>query len=40
VAKKTKDFFEEETGSNVISKSNSLNYNYLDESSLIENKVQ
>jgi len=40
VAKKTKDFFEEETGSSVISKSNSLNYNYLDESSLIENKVQ
>ena len=40
VAKKTNDFFEEETGSNVISKSNSLNYNYLDESSLIENKVQ
>lgn len=38
VAKRTKDFFEEETGSNVISKSNSLNYSYLDETSLIENK--
>ncbi len=40
VAKRTKDFFEEETGSNVISNSNSLNYSYIDESSLIENKVQ
>lgn len=30
VAKKTKDFFEEETGSTVITKNNSLNYQYLD----------
>ena len=36
VAKKTKDFFEEETGSKVISKSNSLNYQYIDENKLIE----
>ena len=38
VAKRTKDFFEEETGSKVISKDNSLNYQYLDDSKLIENK--
>ena len=38
VAKRTKDFFEEETGSRVITNSNSLHYSYLDESSLIENK--
>ena len=31
VAKRTKDFFEEETGSKVISKDNSLNYQYLDD---------
>ncbi len=36
VAKKTKDFFEEETGSRVVSKENSLNYQYLDEDKLIE----
>ena len=36
VAKKTKDFFEEETGSKVISKNNSLNYQYIDEDKLIE----
>ena len=38
VAKRTKDFFEEETGSKVISKDNSLNYQYLDDSKLIEKK--
>ena len=38
VAKKTKDFFEKETGSQVVSNSNSLNYQYLDDSKLIENK--
>ena len=36
VAKKTKDYFEEETGSKVISKDNSLNYQYLDDDKLIE----
>ena len=36
VAKKTKDFFEEETGSKVVSKDNALNYQYLDENKLIE----
>ena len=36
VAKRTKDFFEEETGSKVISKDNSLNYQYLDDNKLIE----
>ena len=36
VAKRTKDFFEEETGSKVISKSNSLKYQYIDENKLIE----
>ena len=36
VAKKTKDFFEEETGSQVVSNSNSLNYQYLDDNKLIE----
>ena len=36
VAKRTKDFFEEETGSKVISKDNSLNYQYLDDSKLIK----
>ena len=30
VAKKTKDFFEEETGSQIISKDNNLNYKYED----------
>ena len=30
VAKKTKDFFEEETGSKIISKENNLNYKYED----------
>ena len=35
VAKRTKDFFEEETGSKVISKDNSLNYQYLDDDKLI-----
>ena len=35
-AKRTKDFFEEETGSKVISKDNSLNYQYLDDDKLIE----
>ena len=34
VAKRTKDFFEEETGSKVISKDNSLNYQYLDDDKL------
>ena len=36
VAKRTKDFFEEETGSKVISDLNSLNYQYIDEDKLIE----
>ena len=36
VAKRTKDFFEEETGSKVISKDNSLNYQYLDDDKIIE----
>ena len=36
VAERTKDFFEEETGSKVISKDNSLNYQYLDDDKLIE----
>ena len=36
VAKRTKDFFEEETCSKVISKDNSLNYQYLDDNKLIE----
>ena len=36
VAKRTKSFFEEETSSKVISKSNSLNYQYIDENKLIE----
>ena len=36
VAKRTKDFFEEETGSQVISKDNALNYQYLDDNQLIE----
>ena len=30
LAKKAKDFFEEETGSNIISKDNSLKYKYID----------
>ena len=34
VAKRTKNFFEEETGSKVISKSNSLNYKYNDIKSI------
>ena len=38
VAKRTKNFFEEETGSKVISKDNSLNYQYLDDSKLIGKK--
>jgi len=33
---KAKDFFEEETGSKVISKDNSLSYQYLDDHKLIE----
>ena len=37
VAKKTKDFYEEATGLDAISKDNSLNYDYLDENKLIEN---
>ncbi len=36
VAKKTKTFFEEETGSEVISKDNALNYQYLDDNKLTE----
>jgi hypothetical protein len=36
VAKKTKDFFEEETGSKVVSKNNSLTYQYIDDNKLIE----
>ena len=40
VAKKTKDFFEEETGSKVISKENSLNYQYLDDNILIEKEYE
>ena len=35
VAKKTKDFYEETTGLTAISKSNSLNYQYIDDSKLI-----
>ncbi len=37
VAKRTKNFFEEETGSKVISKENSLNYEYIDELDRLEN---
>ena len=36
VAKKTKTFFEEETGSEVISKDNALNYQYLDDNKFTE----
>ena len=36
VAKKTKDFYEETTGLTAISKSNSLNYQYIDDSKLID----
>ncbi len=36
VAKKTKAFFEDETGSEVISKDNALNYQYLDDDKLTE----
>ena len=36
VAKKTKEFYEEVTGLNAISKDNSLNYQYIDEDKLIE----
>ena len=36
VAKRTKDFFEEETGSKVISKDNALNYQYIDENKQIK----
>ena len=36
VAKKTKEFYEEVTGLNAISKDNSLNYRYIDEDKLIE----
>ena len=36
VAKRTKDFFEEETGSPVVSNSNSLNHQYVDDNKLIE----
>lgn len=36
VAKKTKDFFEEETGSKVLSQSNLLNYQYSDAIKYIE----
>ena len=36
VAKRTKEFFEEETGSQVISKDNTLNYQYIDDNKLIE----
>lgn len=36
VAKRTKDFFEEETGSKVISQNNSLNYKYDIDNKLIE----
>ena len=32
----TKDFFEEETGSKIVSKDNALNYQYIDENKLIE----
>ena len=38
VAKRTKDFFEEETGSQVVSKSNSLNFQYMEDNKLIENE--
>ena len=38
VAKKTKEFYEEVTGLDAISMNNSLNYQYLDDSKLIENK--
>lgn len=36
VAKKTKEFYEEVTGLNAISKDNALNYQYLDDNQLIE----
>ena len=36
VARKTKEFYEEVTGLNAISKDNSLNYRYIDEDKLIE----
>lgn len=38
VAKRTKSFFEEETGSKVISNDNLLNYQYIDDRELIEIK--
>ena len=36
VAKKTKDFFEEETGSQVITKDNSLDYEYIDDKFMLK----
>lgn len=36
VAKKTKDFFEEETGSKIISKENNLNYKYIKDNKQID----
>ena len=36
VAKKTKDFFEEETGSIVVTQNNSLNYQYDDQLNSID----
>ena len=38
VARRTKDFFETETGSKVISKENTLNYQYIDNLKLIDEK--
>ena len=39
VAKGAKDLYEKETKKSVISKSNSLNYKYIDNEKLIEEKV-
>ena len=36
MAKKTKDFFEEETGSIVVTQNNSLNYQYDDQLNSID----
>ena len=38
VAKGAKDLYEKETKKSTISKSNSLNYKYIDEAKQIENK--
>ena len=40
VAKGAKDLYEKETKKSAISKSNSLNYEYIDEQKQIDNKVK